>query len=301
MSNTPWTQFLKGLKFLLSIAALRRLVHQMLQNGTLPLAGQLAYFFILFLFPFLVLMVSLAGMVISDPEPILIGLAGRTEGFLPQEMIEPVRSHLDRTFQSVSLPTFIGSILFTLGVGSAAAEAISKAANRSYEVQETRPFWKVRGVAILLIFAFMLLIVFLAFTLLRPHAGAYLQRTLGLPDTFLRLWPLVGWTITLLTITMTLAVLYYLAPNVDIPFSWITPGGFVATILLLVSNQILTFFVANFRYDLFYGQLGAGIVLLVWLYAAGFVVLIGLEINGVLAYMAEERQQANIVELPGDP
>lgn len=301
MSNTTWTQFLKGLKELLSIAALRRLVHRLLQNGTLPLAGQLAYFFILFLFPFLVLMVSLAGMIISDPEPILTGLAGRMGDFLPQEMIEPVRSHLDRTFQSVSLPTFIGSILFTLGVGSAAAEAISKAANRSYEVQETRPFWKVRGVAILLIFAFMLLIVFLAFTLLRPHAGAYLQRALGLPDAFLRLWPLVGWAITLLTITMALAVLYYLAPNVDIPFKWITPGGFVATILLLVSNQILTLFVVNFRYDLFYGQLGAGVVLLVWLYAAGLVVLIGLEINGVLAYITEERQQANIVEPPGDP
>ncbi len=271
-----------------------------MENGILPLAGRLAYFFILFLFPFLVLMVSLVGIVISNPEPVLIGLAGRMEDFLPREMIEPVRSHLDRTLKGVSSPTFVGSILFTLGVGSAAAEAISNAANRSYGVRETRPFWKVRGVAILLIFAFMLLIAFLAFTLLRPHAGAYLQRALGLPDVFLGLWPFVGWAITLLTITVALAVLYYFAPNVDIPFRWITPGGFVATILLLISNRILTLFVANFRYDLFYGQLGAGIVLLVWLYVAGLVVLIGLEINAMLAHIAQEHQHANVFESPED-
>ena len=149
----------------------------------------------------------------------------------------------------------------------------------------------------MLICAFMLLVVFVAFTVLRPHAGVYLQRAVSLPDAFLGLWPLVSWAITFLTITIALAVLYSLAPNVDLPFRWITPGGFVATILLLVSNQVLTLLVANFRYDLFYGQLGAGIVLLVWLYVAGLVVLIGLEMNAVLVHIAaEEQQPANVTE-----
>ncbi len=296
MPHTSWARFFKDVKDLLGPAALRRLVHRLLENGILPLAGRLAYFFVLFLSPFLVLMVSLVGILISDPEPFIAGLAGRMEGSLPREMIEPVRGLLDRTFRGVSSPTLVGSVLFTLGVGSAAAQAISDAANRSYGVRETRPFWKVRGVAVLLIFAFMLLIVFLAFTLLRPHAVAFLQTTLGLPDAFLGLWPLVGWAMTFLTITAALAVLYYLAPNVDVPFRWITPGGVVATILLLVSNRILTLFVANFRYDLFYGQLGAVVVLLAWLYVAGLVVLIGLEINAMLARIAQEHQHANVFE-----
>ena len=294
--DTTWAGFFGDLKSLLGPAALKGLVHRLLENDVLPLAGRLAYFFILFLFPFLVLMVSLVGIVVGDPEPVLAGLTKGMEGVLPLETIEPVRGHLDRTFGGVSWPAFVGSVLFTLGVGSAAAEAISDAANRSYGVRETRPFWKVRGVAILLIFAFMLLIVFLAFTLLRPHAGALLQRALGLPGVFLGLWPLVGWAMTFLTITVALAVLYYFAPNVDIPFRWITPGGVVATILLLVSNQVLTLFVANFRYDLFYGQLGAGIVLLVWLYVAGLVVLVGSEINAMLAHIAQEHQHANVFE-----
>jgi membrane protein len=277
---------------------LRRLARRLLENDVLPLAGQLAYFFILFLFPFLVLMVSLAGLVVRGSEPVFMGLAGSLEDFLPPEMVEPVRAHLDRTLRSVSLSTFIGSVLFTLGVGSAAAEAISNAANRSYGVRETRPFWKVRGVAVLLIFAFMLLIVLLAFTLLRPHAGVYFQRAFGLPDGFLGLWPLVSWALTFLAITVALDVLYYLAPNADVPFKWITPGGFVATVLLLVSNKVLTLFVANFRYDLFYGQLGAGIVLLVWLYVAGLVVLVGLEMNAVLAHTVEERRNVSVIGRP---
>lgn len=298
MSHATWTRLFKDLRHLFGLAVFRRLTRRILDNDVLPLAGQLAYFFILFLFPFLVLMVSLAGLVIRGPEPVFMGLAGSLEDFLPRELVEPVKAHLDRTLRSVSLPTFIGSVLFTLGVGSAAAQAISNAANRSYGVRETRPFWKVRGVAILLIFAFMLLIVFLGLTFLRPRAGVYLQHTLGLSEGFLGLWPILSWIATFLAITMALDVLYYLAPNVDVPFKWITPGGLVATILLLVSNKVLTLFVASFRYDLFYGQLGAGIVLLVWLYVAGLVVLVGLEINAVLAYTVEERRNISVVRCP---
>lgn len=288
-------QFLADLKRILGPAALRRLARQLVKNDTLPLAGQLAYFFVLFLFPFLIFMVSLAGTVLSDPEAVLINLlATRVEGLLPRELIEPVRDHLDRTLGGISSFTFIGSILFTLGVGSAAAQAIGNAANRAYGVPETRPFWKVRGVAILLIFAFMLLIAFLAFGLLSPQTGAYLRGAFG-RDVFFGLWSFVSWAITFISISIALAVLYYLAPNAEVPFKWITPGGLVATALLLVSNQALKFFVANFSYDQFYGQLGSGIVLLVWLYVAGLVMLVGLEMNAVLARMAEERQDADVV------
>jgi membrane protein len=292
-------QFFTDLKRILGPTALRRTVRQLLENDALALAGQLAYLFILFLFPFLIFLVTLAGIAVTDPETTLKDLTRRMEGFWPHETIELIRGYLVRTARSVSLATFISSLLFTLGVGSAAAEAISNAANHFYKVQETRPFWKVRGVAILLIFAFTLMIVALAFMVLSSHTGGYLQRALGLPDVFLDLWTLFGWLMTFLAVTLALDVLYYLAPNADIPFRWVTPGGLTAAILLLVANQIMRFFVADvFHYDQLYGQLGAGIVLLTWLYVIGLVVLIGIQMNAVLAQLAEEHEAIEIGESP---
>jgi membrane protein len=292
-------QFFTDLKRILGPTALRRTVRQLLENDALALAGQLAYLFILFLFPFLIFLVTLAGIAVTDPETALKDLTRRMEGFWPHETIELIRGYLVRTARSVSLATFISSLLFTLGVGSAAAEAISNAANHFYKVQETRPFWKVRGVAILLIFAFTLMIVALAFMVLSSHTGGYLQRALGLPDVFLDFWTLFGWLMTFLVVTLALDVLYYLAPNADIPFRWVTPGGLTAAILLLVANQIMRFFVADvFHYDQLYGQLGAGIVLLTWLYVIGLVVLIGIQMNAVLAQLAEEHEAIEIGESP---
>lgn len=157
------TRLFANFRHVLSPAVLMRVVRRLLANHGVAFAGQLAYFFVLFLFPFLTFAVSLAGIVVGNPEPVLVGLAARADGLLPQEAIEPIKDHRDRTLGSPSSPAFVSSVLFTLGVGSAAADAIAKAANRSYGMRETRPFWKVRGVAILLIFGFTLLIAILLF------------------------------------------------------------------------------------------------------------------------------------------
>ena len=282
-------QFFTDLKRILGPVALRRIARELPQNNSLALAGQLAYLFVLFLFPFLIFLLTVVSVAVHDPEAALKNLARRMESFWPQESVELIRGYLDRTSKSTSLATFISSVLFTLGVGSATAEAISNAANRFYGVQETRPFWKVRGVAILLIFGFTLMIAALAFMVLSPRTGAYLQGAMGLPTVFLSVWTLLGWLITFLAVTLALDVLYYLAPNADIPFRWVTPGGFMAAILLLVANQIMRLFIADvFHYDQLYGQLGAGIVLLTWLYVIGLVMLTGMQMNAVLAQIAQE-------------
>jgi membrane protein len=274
-------------------------VRQLLGHDALALAGQLAYFSILFLFPFLIFIVSLVGLVVDNPESILKAVVTSTKGFLPQAAIEILNAYLDRTLQSTTSFTFLISCLLTLVMGAASTESIIRAANRAYEVPETRPFWERWFIDILLIFGFTLLFATMAFMVLSPHTGAYVQSVMGLPSDFLHLWGVLSWTVVFLNLTLAFDILYYLAPNAHLPFRWITPGGLMTTILLLISSKIFIFWASNvFRPDQLFGQLGIGIVLLIWLFVVGLVVLAGIEINAQLARMAEELKDAEIIEPP---
>jgi membrane protein len=142
-----------------------------------------------------------------------------------------------------------------------------------------------------------LLVGALAFATFGPEIGGYVRRMTGLPGVFLPFWGALSWVLAFLAVTLALAILYYLAPNADLPFKWITPGGFTATVLMLAASVALNLYVSNIgRYDQVYGQLGAVVVLMLWLYVTGLTVLIGVEMNAVLARMAEERKGVELVQ-----
>lgn len=99
-----------------------------------------------------------------------------------------------------------------------------------------------------------------------------------------------------LATTLALDVLYYLAPNVRVPFRWITPGGLVATALMFAASTFLSFYVSTLgSYDQVYGQLATVIVFMIWLYTVGLTVLSGVELNAVLILRAEERDAVKLV------
>lgn len=261
------------------------------------LAGQLAYFTLFSLFPFLLFLVALTGLIIDDPESILRTLTERMQGFLPEDALTLLADYIDRTLRGASSSVLFFGILVALWSGWAAADAMVKAINRAYELRETRPWWKLWGISVLMILGFMLVIATLAFVTFGPEVGGYVQRLTGLPDAFLALWGILRWALAFVAVTLAHDLLYYVAPNAKIPFKWITPGGFTATVLILISGAALNLYVATFaRYDQIYGPVGAIIVLMVWLYSTGLMVLIGAEMNAVLARMAEERKDTEIVQ-----
>jgi membrane protein len=280
--------------------ALMRVLRQLLAHDALALAGQLAYFSLLFLFPFLIFIVSLVGLVVDDPESILEAVVASTKGFLPQAAIEMLNIYLDHTLRSTSSFTFFVSCLLTLVMGAASTEAIIRAANRAYGVPETRPFWERWFIDVLLVFGFTLLVATMAFVVLSPQTEAFLRSVTEIPSVVLRSWGVLSWTVVLFNLTLAFDILYYLAPNAHLPFRWITPGGLMTTILLLISCKIFVFWASNiFRSDQLFGQLGIGIVLLIWLFVIGLVVLVGIEINAQLARMAE-RKDTEITEPPNE-
>jgi membrane protein len=273
---------------------LARVLIRVRENDLLGLAGQLTYFFLLSFFPFLIFLVALAGLVLDDPEAAVRRLISESAGFLPAEAVELLVAYLDRTLRGTGSGVLVFGIVTTLWMGSAASISITKAANRAYELVETRPFWKLRGTSILLALGFTLLMATLS---LVTFGVETLIRTLGGSlGPLLPIWGAARWVVAFVVVTTALSVLYYLAPDARVPFKWITPGGFTATVLMFAASMALSFYASRLgNYDQVYGQLGAVIVFMLWLYAMGLMVLVGVEINAVLARRVEDKKDIELV------
>ena len=287
--------FFTDLKSILGSRMLWEVVLGMRRNDLLGLAGQLAYFFLLFFFPFLIFLLSLTGLVIGNPEAGLKSLFEALRGLIPAAAHNLVVDYVDRTLRSASTSVLLLGILGALWLGQAASISITKAANRSYRLEESRPFWRLRGACLIMTLGFTLLVAVL--TLAMFNFGAYVSDIAGLPENAASLGKLLSWAMVFVAITLALDVLYYLAPDANLPFKWITPGGFVATVLLFASDGALSYYVSKLgNYGQIYGQLGAVIVFMLWLYVTGLMVLLGLEINAVIARAAEEKKGIELVQ-----
>lgn len=293
-------EFFSNLRSIVGPGMLRQVGRKVLDHDCLGLAGQLAYFTLFSLFPFLLALVALAGLLIDDPASLLKTVTERMQGLLPGEAVGLLEGYIDLTLRNADASVLVFGILATFWSSWAAADAIVKAVNRAYELQETRPWWRLWGISVLMVLGFMLVVVSLALVVFGPEVGDYFQSLIGLPDTFLALWDVLRWAGAFLAVSLAHALLYYVSPNAEVPFKWITPGGFAATVLILVSSVGLNLWVTNLgRYDQVYGQVGAIMVLMLWLYVTGLMVLIGAEINAVLARAAEERNEIKIVQPRG--
>jgi membrane protein len=289
-------EFISDLKSVLGLDALKRVGRRMLEDDCLGLAGQLAFFCLLSLFPFLMFLAALAGLVIDDPETVLKTLTERMQDVLPTDVVRLLVDYIDRTLRSATPGVLFLGILAAFWSGWAAADALIKGTNRAYDLRETRSLWKLAGLSVLTVWGFTLLIATLTLVVLGPEVGSYLLGLTWLPDAFVALWGILRWALAFLVVTVAHAVLYYLAPNADLPFKWVTPGGLSATVLMFISSAALRLYAANFgHYDQIYGQLGAVIVTMLWLYYTGLVLLIGAEMNAVLARIVEERKGTTFV------
>ena len=209
-------EFYSDLKSILGPRMLWEVVLGMRRNDLLGLAGQLAYFFLLFFFPFLIFLVSLTGLVIGNPEAGLKSLFEALTRLVPANAQTLVVDYVDRTLRTASTGTLVLGILGALWLGQAVSISITKAANRSYRLEESRPFWRLRGTCLLMTLGFTLLVAVLTLALF--NVGSYLSAITGLPESAASLGKLLSWTVVFVAITVALDVLYYLAPDAKLPF-----------------------------------------------------------------------------------
>ncbi|MDP8947343.1 MAG: YihY/virulence factor BrkB family protein [Actinomycetota bacterium] len=290
--------FLRDLRSLLRFQALKATVQEFQRDDALGLAAQLAYYLILALFPFILVLVSLMGTFGSEE------LASEVLGYFRQVMPEEAYKIIE-TFTGdiisgdAKAPGLLSfGILFTIWAASGAFAALISALNRAYDVQETRPFWKVRGIAILMTLGLSVLILIgVLLLVLGPQIGATIANLFGLGDLFLLVWGIARWPVALLFMVFTVALLYYFAPDVDQPFRWITPGGLIGVLLWVLASVAFNFYVSNFgSYNKTYGAIGAVIVLLLYLYISSLTILFGATLNATLVRMKEEISGEQILD-----
>jgi membrane protein len=249
-------------------------------------AAQLAYYFLFALFPFLLFLTTLLGYI---PVPNLFDnimlLFARA---LPREALGLVQDNLRSLVSQPHGGLLSFGIIAALWTSSSAITAITAGLNSAYGVEESRPWWKVRLVALLLTLASSLFIIAATVLLIfGPQLGTLLANSVGLGAVFTIVWNIARWVIIIGSLIVALAALYYFAPDVQQRWRWITPGSIAAVIGWILASLGFAYYVNNFgSYNATYGSIGAVIVLLTWMYLTGFFILVGGELNAEIEHAA---------------
>jgi membrane protein len=263
---------------------LRRTYKEMMADDALGLAAQLAYYFFLALFPAILGVIALASFLpLQNFTDEMMAVAGR---FAPAEMLAIVREQMTRLSNGNDGGIFSIGLLGALWSSSAAMVAMIDAMNRAYDIEEGRPWWKVRVTAILLTICLAVFIV-LSFGLIvaGPQLADWLAAHFGFGSVFTTTWKIVQWPTAFALITTGIALIYYYAPDAEQDFAWITPGSLIAATLWVIASFAFRYYVVTFgNYEATYGAIAGVILLLLWFYISGLVLLIGAEASAEIEH-----------------
>jgi membrane protein len=244
-------------------------------------AAALTYYGILALFPALLALVSLLGIVgQSATQQVLDNIQKLAPG--------ATRDVLSNAVQQMQGNSGLGSIMAIVGLAlaiwsaSGYVAAFIRSANAVYDVPEGRPVWKVMpvrlGVTVVLMVIAVISAVIVVFT---GGLARQVGTALGIGDTFLTVWSIAKWPALVLLVTVMIAILYWATPNAKVRgFRWITPGSFLALLIWMIASAAFALYVANFAsYNKTYGALAGVIIFLVWLWITNLAILLGLEFD----------------------
>jgi membrane protein len=246
-------------------------------------AAALAYHAMFALFPFLIFLVALLGFL-QIPQ------------FFDWSVVKQVEGQ-----QRGGLLSF--GIIAAIWGASSGVRALMKALNTAYDVEETRAIWKIYLFSLLYTLGFAaLLIVAGGLMLLGPQGFEWLAGQAGLDNVFVTLWTWLRWPVAVLLLMLTAAIVYYVVPNVDQPFRFITPGAVVAVLVWIIASIGFSVYASNFaNYDATYGSLAGVVVLLFYFFISGAVLLLGAEINAEVYHLKKGKPEPASEDEKADP
>jgi membrane protein len=251
-------------------------------DDLLGLAAQMAYYFFLALFPAILFLIAIASFFplwnVTDD------LARSLGPFVSPQIVELIQDQMRRIAERQDGGILTLGVAMALWSSSAAMVSIVGALNKAYDLDETRPWWKVRLTAITLTIAVALFVlVALSLVIAGPALAASLGDRMSAPA--LQAWSIVRWPIAFALVVMAVGLTYYFAPDADQDWVWITPGAVLATVLWLLISIVFKTYIANFTdYNGTYGSVGGVIVLLLWFYVSSLAILVGAEFNAELEH-----------------
>jgi membrane protein len=289
VKGTPLRRFFGDLR--------REISDDNVSNG----AAALAYYWVLALFPALIVLLSvLPYLPIPNLEQAIMNL-------LEQVMPDPAATALSSTVEAVVSQRHgkllsLG-LLGTLWAASSGMYAIMQQLNVTYDVKEARPFLKARAMAVVLTLLFGVLVIgAFALVVLGGSVQAWLAGVIGWSSLLFVVFAVVRWVVILFALLLGFALIYYLAPDVEQNFKWISPGSVVGVVLLVAASIGFRIYVDHFgNYGATYGSLGAVIILLLWLYVAGLVMLLGSEVNSLLEHYSRDGKSKGEKRLESPP
>jgi membrane protein len=265
------------------LATLKRTATEFREDNLSDWAAALTYYGLLALFPALIAMVSLIGLV-GDPQSTTSSLTEIVTEIGPASAAETFSGPIESiaSNQSAAGFAFVLGLALALWSASGYVGAFIRASNVIYETAEGRSFWKLRPLQLLVTLIMVIALAALALGLvLTGPVVAAVAGPIGIGDTAVSVWNVAKWPAMAAVFVLMVDLLYYASPNAKLRgFRWVTPGALVAIVIWALASAAFAFYVANFgSYDKTYGTLGGLIALLVWFWISNLAILFGHQLN----------------------
>jgi membrane protein len=271
------------------IQVLKRTGKEFSADNITDWAAALTYYSILSIFPALIALISLVGLLgHSATQSLIDNLSSVAPG--------PAKQIFTSAIQNLQKSQGAAGVLFIVGIAGALwsasgyVAAFMRASNAIYDVPEGRPIWKTAPVRVGVTIVLLVLVAISAIAVaVTGGLARQVGNLIGVGSTAVQVWDIAKWPVLLLIVSFMFAFLYWAAPNVKHPkFRWVSPGGLLAVLIWLIASAAFAFYVANFgSYNKTYGALGGVVSFLVWLWISNIAVLLGAELNAEL-----ERERA---------
>ncbi len=286
-----------GLRGIGPLDLIKETIKDFMDDDMLTYASALAYQVLFSLFPFVIFLIAVLGFL-NVPD-FFDWLRQQAELVLPQQAMDEVNKVIAEVRQPQGGLLSFGAII-ALWSASSGIRAVMHALNVAYDVKEGRATWKLYPLSILYTAGVAAMLVAAAAVLiLGPQAMQWLAQHIGLEQLFVTAWTWLRWPVILFLFMLAIAVVYYVAPDVEQTFRFITPGSVLAVLVWIAASLGFNWYLQNFaHFSVMYGSIGTIIGLLLYFFISSAVLLFGAEINAVIEHHAPSGKRPGEKELP---